>query len=125
MITLNMLNCLKDYKRYTGIMNRILDLVWHKEMKSTLEQQYMLSVLHSQYHACDIRSQSISRHGIDPQSWNIPSPASEELMPIDWVIKTLCLTTYMEVLMHDVPYAAEGYQETATMTAQERISHLA
>ena len=44
----------------------------------------MLSVLHSQYHACwctgDFRSQCISRHGIDHQSRIIPSPASEELM---------------------------------------------
>ena len=44
----------------------------------------MLSVLHSQYHACwcsgDFRSQGINRHGIDPQSRDIPSPASEELI---------------------------------------------
>ena len=50
----------------------------------TLKQQYMLSVLHSQYYACwwtgDFRSQWISRHGIDCQSWNIPSSASEELI---------------------------------------------
>ena len=43
----------------------------------------MLSVLHSQYHACwctgDFRSQCINRHGIDHQSRIIPSPASEEL----------------------------------------------
>ena len=43
----------------------------------------MLSVLHSQYHACwctgDCRSQCINRHGIDHQSRIIPSPASEEL----------------------------------------------
>ena len=52
-------------------------------MKLTLEWKYIFSVLHSQYHACwcsgDFRSQGISRHGIDPQSWNIPSPAPEEL----------------------------------------------
>ena len=46
-----------------------------------LEQQYMLSVLHS-HHACwcsgGFRSQGISRHGIDSQSRNIASPASEE-----------------------------------------------
>ena len=51
-------------------------------MKLTLKQQYMLSVLYFQYHACwctgDFRSQCISRHGID--LWNIPSPASEELI---------------------------------------------
>ena len=52
-------------------------------MKLTLEQQNMLSVLHSQYHACwcsgDFRSQGISRHDIEPQSQNILSPASKEL----------------------------------------------
>ena len=41
-------------------------------MKSTLKQQYMLSVLHSQYHACwcssDFRSQGISRNGIHPKA---------------------------------------------------------
>ena len=48
-------------------------------MKLTLELQYMLSVLQSLfiYHArwCsgDFRSQSISRHGIGSQSWNIIS----------------------------------------------------
>ena len=50
-------------------------------MKLILELQYMLSVLHSQYHACrysgDFSSQSINRHGIDPQSCIIPAPASE------------------------------------------------
>ena len=43
----------------------------------------MVSVPHSQYHACwysgDLRSQSISRDGIELQSRNIPSPTSEEL----------------------------------------------
>ena len=51
-------------------------------MELTIKQQYMLSVLQSQYHACwctgDLRSQCISKHGVDPQSRNIPSPASEE-----------------------------------------------
>ena len=81
-LTLNMLNCLKDYKRSIHILNHILDLAWPKWLKLTLEQKYMLSVLYSQYHACwcsgDFRSQGI-RHGMDPQSQNIPSPASEEL----------------------------------------------
>ena len=45
------LNYLKDYKRYIHILSRILDLAWPKQMKLTLEQQYMLSFLHSQYHA--------------------------------------------------------------------------
>ena len=84
LLTLNMLNCFKNYERYIHILNRVLDLTWPKLMALTLEQQYMLSALHTQYHACwwsgDVRSQSISRHGIDPQSENIPSPASEELI---------------------------------------------
>ena len=50
-------------------------------MKLSLEQQYMLSVLNSECHACwcpvDFISYAIS--SIDPQSRNIPSPASEEL----------------------------------------------
>ena len=53
----------------------------------------MLSVLHSQYHACwcssNFRRQDISMHGIDTQSPNIPSPASEVLMnpgPFSWYI---------------------------------------
>ena len=83
-LTFNMLNCLKDYKRYTDIMNWILDLARPKLMELTLEQQCMLSVLHVEYHAwwCpgDLVSQDISRHGIDPKSQNIPSPASEELI---------------------------------------------
>ena len=76
-----MLSCLKDYKRYIDIMNRILDFDWTKLMKLTLGQQYMLSVLYSQYDArWYFKSRGISRHGIDPQSWNIPSPASEDLI---------------------------------------------
>ena len=64
-------------------------------MKLTLEQQYMLSFLHSQYHtcwcSCDFKSQCISMHGIDPQSWNILSPALEELIlaiPVSNILKT-------------------------------------
>ena len=47
-----MLNCFKDYKRYIHTSNHILDFAWPKLMKLTLKWQYMLSVLHSQYHAC-------------------------------------------------------------------------
>ena len=35
----------------------------------------------------DFRSQGMSRHGIDPQSQNIPSPASEELRSSDSTYK--------------------------------------
>ena len=59
---------------------------WPKLMQLSLEQQYS-SVLHSQCHACwcsgDLRSQGISKHGIDPQSGNIPFQASEELTEND------------------------------------------
>ena len=52
------------------------------KMKFNLDQECILSGLHSQYHAwwCsgDFRSQGISRHGINPQSQNILSPAWEE-----------------------------------------------
>ena len=70
-LTLNMRNFLKDYERYIHILNPILDLAWLNQMKLTLEQHYLLSVLQRQYHACwclgDFRSQGISRDGIDPQ----------------------------------------------------------
>ena len=76
-LTLNILNCFKDYKTYIHILNRILDLAWLKCMKLTLEQQHMLSVLHSQCHASwcsgDFRAQAISRLGIYCHSRNIHS----------------------------------------------------
>ena len=50
-LALNLLSCLKDYKRYIHILNCILDLAWPKMMKFTVEQRYMLSIRHSQYHA--------------------------------------------------------------------------
>ena len=50
---------------------------------NSLTKMHGVSVLGSQYHVCwctdDFRSQCISRHGIDTQSRNIPSPASDEL----------------------------------------------
>ena len=70
-LSLNMLNCFKDYKRHNHILNHILDLAWSKLMKLILEQQCILFVLHSQYHACrcagNFRNQGTNRHGIDPQ----------------------------------------------------------
>ena len=49
-------------------------------MKITLEQQYMLSVLRSQYHDCiwsgEVRSQCFSRLDIDPQTRNILAPVA-------------------------------------------------
>ena len=63
------------------------NLIWRCEAKFTMEQpfiMFMLPILSWQYHAygcpADLRSQCISRHGIGPQTWNIQSPASEELI---------------------------------------------
>ena len=93
-LTLNTLNCFKDHKRYIRILNHVLDLTWPKWMKSTLEKQYM-SINHCQYHACwcpgDFRSQGISRYGIDPQIWSIPSPGSEDkLTQSRWYWHEIC-----------------------------------
>ena len=47
-----------------------------------MEQPHMLHILYCQYHSCwclgNLRSQGISRNGIDPQSRSILSPALEE-----------------------------------------------
>ena len=61
-----------------------------------MEQPHMLHILYSQYDACwcpgYLRSrQGINRHGIDPQSQNILSPASEELKPM--IPKSLQITS--------------------------------
>ena len=52
-------------------------------MELTLEEKYMFSVLHSQYHALsysgDFKSLCISSNGIDPISQNILSSASEDM----------------------------------------------
>ena len=56
----------------------------------------MLSVVHNQCHVCwcsgDFRSQSINRNGTDPQSYNIPSPAWEELMYLDLIMANILQT---------------------------------
>ena len=74
-LTLNLLNCFKGYKICIHILYHTLDFVQQKKTKFTIEQPYMLPILWSQYHAgcCpgDLRSQGISRHGIDPKSRNI------------------------------------------------------
>ena len=83
-LTLNMLNCFKDYKRNTYILTRIFDLACSKSVKLTLIQEYILSFLRRQKLVCwcsgDFRSQGISRHGIDLQSRNILFPASKEFL---------------------------------------------
>ena len=82
-LTLNMLNCFEDYKICIHISYHILDFIQQKKIKVSMEQPYVLPILYCQCHACwctgDFRSQCINRHGIDLQSRNIPSLASEEL----------------------------------------------
>ena len=83
LLTLNALNCFKDYERCIHISYHILDFVQQKKSKFTMEQPYMLHIIYCQYHACwclcDLRSEAISRHGIDQIDQNILSLASEEL----------------------------------------------
>ena len=61
LLTLNTLNCFKDYQGYIHIW--IISWIW-------LSQNQMLSVLYSQNNACgcsgDFRSLGINRHGIGP-----------------------------------------------------------
>ena len=76
-----MLNYSKDYKRCIPISYHILDFVQQKKTKLIMEQPFMLHNLYNcQYRACwypgKLRSQGISRHGIDPQNRNILPPAS-------------------------------------------------
>ena len=56
-----------------------------------MEQVYISPTIYYQYHACwspgDLRSQGISRHGIDQLNQNIPSLASEEL--IWYIVNTI------------------------------------
>ena len=63
--------------------------------KLNLKQHYILPVLHNEYHACwcsgDFRNLCISRHGIDTQSRNITSPASEELRGILYIVGSVWL----------------------------------
>ena len=77
-------SCFEDYQRCIHILYNILEFVLQKKTTFTMEQPYMMPILYWQYHGCwcsgDFRSQGISRHDIEPQSWNIPPPASEELM---------------------------------------------
>ena len=122
-LTLNMMNCFKDHKRYVHILNGILDLAWPKLMQLTLE--CMLSVLHSQYYACwcsgDFRSQSISRHGTDPQSRSIPSPTSEELAHwgrykmVNIMQRTFSPTSHVHMFLKtDVPYFDSDFSQTGS-----------
>ena len=89
MLTLNMLNCFKDYEICIHISYHILDCIQQKKTKFTMEEPHMLPILYCQCHVCwcpgDFRSQGISRYGINPQSRNIPSPASEELR-VKWMV---------------------------------------
>ena len=81
-LTFKTLKRFKDYRRCIHISYHILDCVQQKKTTFIMEQPHMWPTLYSQYHSCccsgNLRSQGISRHGIDQISRNIPSGASEE-----------------------------------------------
>ena len=91
LLSLNMLNFFKVFKRYLYILILFQNESWYVSLEwyfihllfLALEQQYM-AILLCRYHACwcsgDFRSQGINRHGIDLLSRNIPFPAAEELI---------------------------------------------
>ena len=78
------------------ITYHILDIVQKKKTRFTMAQPYMVPIVLSIQFllmACDLRSQGISRHGIDKISRNIPSLASEELI----ASQTKCLIGPCEI----------------------------
>ena len=66
------------------LLYHMLDFIHQNKTKFTMKQPYILPILYCQYHACwcpgDLRSQGMSRHGIEQISLNIPSLALEELI---------------------------------------------
>ena len=109
-------------------------------MKLTLEQQQVLSVLHSQYLACwcsgYFRSQSISRHRIDAQSRNIQSPASEELStkviwkpefhfisPLDWAETNNSPIIVPLLLFVSLAAFSRAGTEIVSRAARDRVAH--
>ena len=102
--TLNMLSCFKNYGRYIHISYHILDFVQQKRTKFTVEQPYMLHILYCQYHICSSCRQGISSHGIDPQSRNILSRASEELMTGYTKIDRMCKRSFNSHIIITVAY---------------------
>ena len=118
-----MLNCFKGYKRCIHILYHILDFIQLMNTKFTMEQPYILPILYCYYQACwcpgDVGSQGISRDGTDPQSWNIPSVASEVLAFLSthlnevkylitythpWLYKSRSYHTELEVLCRRMPF---------------------
>ena len=74
-----------------------------RNIRYTMQQPCMLPILCCRYHSCwcpgDFSRQGISRHGIDPQSWNILSPASDELKPLLIDTKVVkCFSTWQKHL---------------------------
>ena len=44
-----MLNCFKNYEICINSLNCTVDMAWPRYVKLTLEQQYMLSILHNMH----------------------------------------------------------------------------
>ena len=118
-----MLNCFEDYEICIHISYHILDFIQQKKIKVTMEQPYVLPILYCQCHACwctgDFRSQCISRHGIDLQSRNIPSLASEELKSIlfltDWGWVTHVCVSKLTIIVSDNDLSP-GWHQTIIWT---------
>ena len=83
-LTPDMLNCYSDFKICIPIKCHFLYSIQQKKIKFTIEQLYILPIIDCQYHACwchgDLRSQGISRHGIDQIRRTLPSLAPQGLM---------------------------------------------
>ena len=75
-------------------------------MKLSLEQQCILSVLQSQYHACwcsdDFRSQGISRHGIDPLKVEYSVSCIRRVKPFTYwaVLGNIKMAQIVEIVPH-------------------------
>ena len=89
-LTFNLLNYPKDYKTYIHILNRILDPGWTQVDEINSRTKIHVCPTHVCWCSGDFRSRSISRHGIDSQSRNIPSPTSEELIAMKLMAGSDC-----------------------------------
>ena len=81
-LTLHMLTCFKNCKRFIYILYQVLEFVHIQDQihnRANLHVTYPILSLPCLLMPCNTRSQGISRHGIDSQRQNIPSPASEQL----------------------------------------------
>ena len=103
-LILNMLNCFKDYKSCIHILYHTFYCIQQKKTIFTMKQPYMLVIIHYWYHACwclgDLKTQAISRHGIDQININILYVASEELRFIMYLEISRCSYQNLCIKIH-------------------------